>query len=137
MSVVKSKRGEADLAIITKARELASYTIHICGNEKNFPKRHRWCITNKIVSDAVDIHSNTRKANAIFVKLKIDYEERRRLQSLTIGTIDSLLGNMDIAYNLFGINDDRIEYWVGLIIEVQKLLRNWMKSDFERYENLK
>jgi DNA-binding Lrp family transcriptional regulator len=41
MSVVKSKRGESDLAIINKSRELAVYTARICSNEKNFPKRYR------------------------------------------------------------------------------------------------
>lgn len=38
MSVVKSKRGEGQLLVITKANELATYTIKICSNEKNFPK---------------------------------------------------------------------------------------------------
>lgn len=136
MSVVKSKRSQSRLEVITKARELAAYTIRICGNEKNFPKRLRWCITNKIVSDAVDIHSNIRRANAIFVKTRADYEVRRKCQVNAIGDIDSLLGNMDIAYATFGIDDDRIDYWTGLVIDIQTLLRNWIKSDYERYKNL-
>ena len=137
MSVVKSKRGESDLNVITKARELASYTLHICSNEKNFPKRYRWCITNYIISDAFEIHRNTRKANSVFVSRKSDYETRRQFQNKAIAAIDSMLGDMDIAYATFGINDDRIEYWTGLVIEIQKLLRNWRKSDQERYKDLK
>jgi hypothetical protein len=137
MSVVKSKRGESDLAIINKSRELAVYTARICSNEKNFPKRYRWCITSKIVSDAFDIYGNIRKANTIFVKIRPDYDIRRQCQNKARGALDSLLGNMDIAYSMFGINDKRIEYWTGLVIEVQSLLRNWMKSDYERYKDLK
>lgn len=136
MSVVKSKRGESELSIITKSRELASYTIKICSNEKNFPKRYRWCITNNIVTDALNIYSYIRKSNAIFVKFKDDYSERRKYQNNALGTIDSLLGNMDIAYATFGIDDNRINHWVGLVVEVQKFLRNWMKSDLERYKDL-
>ena len=55
MSVVKSKRGEGQLLVITKANELATYTIKICSNEKNFPKHYRWCITSKIVDAAIEI----------------------------------------------------------------------------------
>jgi len=137
MSVVKSKRGESDLAIINKSRELAVYTARICSNEKNFPKRYRWCITSKIVSDAFDIYGNIRKVNTIFVKIRPDYDIRRQCQNKARGALDSLLGNMDIAYSMFGINDKRIEYWTGLVIKVQSLLRNWMKSDYERYKDLK
>jgi len=137
MSVVKSKRGESDLAIINKSRELVVYTARICSNEKNFPKRYRWCITSKIVSDAFDIYGNIRKANTIFVKIRPDYDIRRQCQNKARGALDSLLGNMDIAYSMFGINDKRIEYWTGLVIKVQSLLRNWMKSDYERYKDLK
>ena len=50
--------------------------------------------------------------------------------------IESLLGNMDIAYATFSIDDKKIDYWVGLVIEIQKLLRNWMKSDLDRYKEL-
>jgi hypothetical protein len=91
MSVVKSKRGESDLAIINKSRELAVYTARICSNEKNFPKRYRWCITSKIVSDAFDIYGNIRKANTIFVKIRPDYDIRRQCQNKARGALDSLL----------------------------------------------
>ena len=136
MTVVKSKRGQSDLEIINKSRELAVYTIRICGNEKNFPKRHRWSITNKIVSNAVDIYGNIRKANEIFVKIKPDYYTRRKYQNEARATIDELLGYMDIAYDLFGINDKRIDHWTGLVIDIKSLLLKWMKSDYERFKNL-
>ena len=42
MSVVKSKRGIGKMLVVTRANELAVYTIRICSNEKNFPKRYRW-----------------------------------------------------------------------------------------------
>lgn len=103
MTVVKSKRGESDLTVVTKARELASYTLHICSNEKNFPKRYRWCITSDIVKDALEIHRNIRKANAVYVSIKSDYDTRRQYQNKAISSIDALLGDMDIAYVTFFI----------------------------------
>jgi len=72
MSVVKSKRGEGQLLVITKANELAAYSIKICSNETNFPKRYRWCITNKIVDAATEISNNAVMANSVFVKDESD-----------------------------------------------------------------
>lgn len=137
MSVVKSKRTESELDVITKSRALASYTIHICSNEKNFPKRLRWCITNDIVRDAREVHNCIRKANSIYVSIYDDYKTRRQYQNKALASIDGMLGDMDIAYELFNIDDDRIEHWTGLVIEVLNLIRNWRKSDYERHKNLK
>ena len=66
MSVVKSKRGKSKFEVLVKANELAAFTIRICSNEKNFPKRYRWAITSKIVNEAIDICRYIRKANSAF-----------------------------------------------------------------------
>jgi hypothetical protein len=137
MSVVKSKRSKPKLGVLTKARKLAVYTLRICSNEKNFPKRLRWCMINDIVKDARDIHRYIRKANSIYVAFRSDFDTRRQFQNQAIASIDAMLGDMDIAYALFNVDDDRIEYWTGLVIEVQNLLREWRKSDQERYKSLK
>lgn len=133
MSVVKSRRGENELNVITKARELAIYTIKICSNEKNFPKKFRWCITNEIVKSAKVIHSNVRKANAVYTKDKSDYVLRKQFQDIALSEIDSLFGDMDIAYELFGVDSKKMEHWTGLVFDVLTPLRNWMKSDIKRF----
>jgi len=134
MSVPKHKRGKSKLEVVTKAIELADYTIRICSNEKNFPKRHRWSITGKIVDDSIAIHDYVRKANSIYVKMESDFKTRRQYQNQAIATIDAMLGKMDIAYKMFKIDDNRIEHWTGIIIEVRKLLRGWRKSDYRKYK---
>ena len=95
MAVVKSKRGESELNVVTNSRKLAVYTIKICTNEKNFPKRYRWCVTNEIVKNTNIIHSNILKANSIYVKDESDYKLRKRHQNIALAEIGSLLGNMD------------------------------------------
>lgn len=131
MSVVKSKQTEGKLLVVTKARELAAYTIKICSNEKNFPKRYRWCITAKIV----DVSSNVNAANSIYVNddNKKDYQLRRQYQTKALAETYALLSMIDIAYSVFSIESKRIEYWTRLVNEVQVLLRNWRKSDYDRY----
>ena len=136
MSVVKSKRGEGKLVVITKSNELAVYTIKICSNEKNFPKHYRWCITNKIVDAALEINNNATKANAVYVTSAEDLKLRKAYQMQAIASTYSLLSMVDIAYRIFGIESDRVEYWTKLVTEVQKLLRQWRKSDNERYKDI-
>lgn len=136
MAVVKSKRQDGELTVLTKARELAVYTARVCNNENNFPKRHRWILNNYIVGSAIQIHRDIRKANSIFVKMESDYVTRRQLQNSALAETDALLGDMDIAYELFNVDSDRMKHWTGLILEVQNLLRNWRKKDFDRYKSL-
>ena len=136
MSVPKSKRSEGQLTVLVKANELATYTIKICSNEKNFPKHYRWCITNKIVDSALDINNYIAMANAVFVTDKNDVALRKQFQTKAIAASYALLSMMDIAYRTFGIESKKIEYWTGLVIEVQNYLRNWKKSDAERYNDI-
>jgi len=137
MSVPKSKRGKSELEVVTKSNELATYTIHICSNEKNFPKRYRWCITSKIVEAAVDINRYIIMANSVYVKDDPNmFRLRKQYQTQALASTYSLLSMMDIAYRTFGIEGSRMDYWTGLVIAVQNLLRNWKRSDELRYKDL-
>lgn len=137
MSVPKSKRGHSDLEVVTKANELATHTIHICSNEKYFPKRYRWCITSKLVDAAVDINRYIIMANSIYVGDDVEsWKLRKHYQTVALASTYSLLSMMDIAYRTFGIEGSKMDYWTGLVLNVQNLLRNWKKSDERRYKTL-
>lgn len=139
MSVPKPRRGESKLEVLVKATALASYTVRICSNEKRFPKRYRWCLTNKIVDAAIDIDRYAVLANSIFLtndqKL---FETRREYQTKALSTTYSLLSLINIAYDTYHIDGKSIDYWVGLVVDVQNLIRKWRKSDEKRfYEKLR
>ena len=137
MSVPEGKRTESKLAVQTKAIELAHYTNKICSNEKNFPKRHRWTITNKIVESALEIMGDVNEANSIYVSSKVDYDERRRLQVVALAKTARMLGYMELAYVQFKIDGKRIKHWTQLVIEVRNLIKKWKKSDSDRYKQYK
>lgn len=137
MSVPEGKRTESKLAVQTKAIELADYTITICSNEKYFPKRYRWCLTNKIVDTATDIMSDINTANSIYVSTKGDYELRRQFQTRALAYTARLLGLMELAYIKFNISDKRIKHWTQLAIDVRELIKKWRKSDNYRYKKYK
>ena len=136
MSKPLLQREQRDLMLITKAHELASYTCKICTNEKNFPKRYRWCITNKIVESAVDIDRFLNAANAVNCEHDSDgmlYRLRLYYQKRALAETYSLIASIEVAKFTFGIPTDRLEYWSKMIYAVQNYTRAWIKSDKERF----
>jgi hypothetical protein len=49
------ERTEGDYDILQKAKEVAGYVLRITQNEKFFPKRYRFSVTNKMQEKAMDI----------------------------------------------------------------------------------
>ena len=136
MSVVKSKQSEGKLVVVTKARTLAEYTLRICANEKNFPKRYRWCLTAKIVDSAMNINNGVNMANSVYVYDETDYALRKRYQTQALAETYALLSMVDIAYRAYNLETARVEYWTRLIIDVQTLIRNWRKAEIEKHDKI-
>ena len=137
MSVVESQRKDTVMPSITKSFELAKYTIHICSNEKVFPKRYRWCLTDNIVKTAVNIHNYLIMANSIFVNSKDMYRLRVKYQVMAMALAKSLLGNMQLSKEIFGIEEDRMRYWTGLVYEIENLISTCRKNEAVRYSEFK
>lgn len=136
MSVVKSKQSEGKLLVVTKSRALAEYTLRICANEKNFPKRYRWCLTAKIVDSAMNISNGVNMANSVYVRDETDYTLRKRYQTQALAETYALLSMIDIAYHAYNLETARVEYWARLIYDVQNLIRNWRKAEIEKHDRM-
>ena len=136
MSVVKSKQSEGKLLVVTKSRALAEYTLRICANEKNFPKRYRWCLTAKIVDSAMNISNGVNMANSVYVRDETDYMLRKRYQTQALAETYALLSMIDIAYHAYNLETARVEYWARLIYDVQNLIRNWRKAEIEKHDRM-
>lgn len=135
MSVVAGNRSEGDLKVITVSGELCDYTLQITSNEKHFPKRYRWSITNRILQLTLDIDDHLIYANSVYVRPEDGSLLRRQTHQLeALELTNVLLRNIDRAYRRLGIDSDRIEYWTGLIKDLQRLIRGWYRKDKERYE---
>lgn len=131
MSVVESKREDGELRALTKARELAVYTIRICCNENNFPKRYRWCITNKVVETALLINLYIEKANSVRLKnaTEVEIETRRKYQTIAIAETYAMTNLISISRDLFGLKGDKVEHWTRLVKSVRNLARAWKNSE--------
>lgn len=137
VAVPEGKRAKSKLAFHTKAIELADYTTTICNNNNIFPKRDRWMISSKIVDASLSILINVITANNTYVTTKQDYLERRKFQKVARNATSELLALMELAYAKYHIESKRIRHWTGLVYEERKLILKWMKSDKDRFQNLK
>lgn len=136
MSVPKGKRQEGKLSVLSYARELARHTFTICKNEKCFPKRDRWLLTQDIIRECSGAYIRISRANAVHVRMEGDYLYRRAQQYEAHSMLEGLLTLMDLAYMALDIPSERIEYWTGLVVKTDKALMAWIRSDERRYVKL-
>lgn len=136
MSVPKGKRTESKLQVLVELQALCTYTIQICKNEKHFPKRDRWILTQHIVKAAVEAYAMARKANAVRVVTMDDYKYRRGCQIQCKSCLEALLGLIDIAYMALSLDGDRVEFWTRQVIGAEEKLAAWRAGDRKRYREL-
>ena len=71
MAVLKNKRKEGQLKVITLGDELTVYTLRMLCNENIFPKKSRWLLAGKIADLMNEFHQNLHVGNDIFVATDI------------------------------------------------------------------
>ena len=135
MSVPEYARALGKSKVISAALENCKHTLKVCKSEKNFPKRDRWILTNKIVSDAEDILKCCILSTNITVTTAGDYELRRRYQMQAKGYAMDQLALMLIAYESLSLEISE-EYWIDLVDKFLALLQKWNDSDRRRYGHL-
>lgn len=129
-----TKRGEGKCKAVDKAQKLLIHTLKICSSENNFPKRYRWCLTNKIVDLAIDIVIETNIANQYNVFDKMRYIRRKMHQIKALTLTYALEVLVDTAYTFLGVGSFNVNYWADLIRSLRKTMLNWQKSDKRRRE---
>ena len=135
MSVAKGNRKETsdNLETARAFKGLCVYTIQICKNEKNFPKRDRWILTQPIVKCAVKAYAKVTEANAITVIKLEDYMIRRKCQMVARNKLKAMLALVEIAYDVLSLEESRLEYWTAYIKGCLNLLTRWRAGDRKRY----
>ena len=137
MSVRKGDRGEGKLQVLNKARELKKYSLGIVRSEKHFPKSTRWLYTSPIAEEIREACICIRHANSVYVSSEDEYRYRRMEQTKAHAHLDALLDLIDDAYDAGYIEGRQVEYWTGLILQTDDLLKAWIKSDREKYQENK
>ncbi len=136
MAVVKGDRSKTSEKLETAEmlKGLCVYTIQITKNEKNFPKRDRWIMTQPIVHEAIKAYTHARKANAVEVVTMEDYKERRAHQVKCRGCLEALINLIEIAQITLSLEEERVAYWTEYAMNCENMLKAWRASDRKRYK---
>ena len=133
MSVIKSKRDESEIEFVHTARQLQIHTIQKC---VNFPKRYTFYVSQPIAACATRIHEYVKCANSIYPLNQHEAQLRRDYMLRANAELNSLVSQIEVANELFGIEGDKLKYWMDIVEKEMRLVKGTMKKDRERYKNL-
>lgn len=139
MSVLKSRRHVSNLNVLNAAFTLTDYTLDKITTIDKFPKSTRWIYGYKMSDLCLEISSNIKRANAVHVDEKYgdvrkQLQERLHLQSVAGGACEALIEYIERAYVHLPLSGREVDHWVGLVIDVEKKLEAWRKSDIESFK---
>ena len=133
MSVIRSKRAESEMEFIHTARQLQIYTIQKC---VGFPKRYTFYIAQPIANAATRVHELTKKANSIYPTNAHEVQIRRDYLLRANAELNSLVSQIEVAHELFGLELRVVKYWMDLVEKEIRLVKGTLKKDRERYKNI-
>lgn len=133
MSVIKSNRAESEMEFIHTARQLQIHTIQKC---VNFPKRYTFYVSQPIAECATRIHEYVKCANSIYPLNQHEVQMRRDYLLRANAELNSLVSQLEVANELFGIEGDKMKYWMEIVEKEIRLVKAVMKKDRERYKDL-
>ncbi len=133
MSVIKSKRSTSDMEFIANARRLQIYTIQKC---VNFPKRYTFYVSQPIANAATRIYEDVKRGNSIYPLNQHEVQMRRDCFIRANMELQSMISQLEVAQELFGIEMETLKYWMTIIDTEIRLVKAVMKADRERYKNL-
>ena len=141
---------------IVHARQLCDYVFTITDNKNKFPEYEvterkdeesntvRQVITlredavlNRVRQQAFDVYILAFTANKINLKREPERkDERLGKQKKAIELCDILLGSMELCCLKYGASKKRMMHWGNMIVEVREELKDWHRSDIDRYAGI-
>ncbi|MGN1126917.1 MAG: hypothetical protein ACI4RI_05700, partial [Ruminococcus sp.] len=112
MSVIKSKRATSEVEFLSTARQLEIYSIKKCAN---FPKRYTFYISQPIANATVRIYENVKCANSVYPTNQHEVQIRRDYLIKARAELYSLISQIEVACELFGLEEKPLLYWMDMI----------------------
>ena len=127
ISVLKSRRTDkSEMSYL--ANEVEYKVIKMTMNEKYFPKRARFIITNKLIDSAMNVSANFNAANAIFPNTEEKLKLREQYQTIGKANISGLEHQLNLSVKLFNIPSAVMDDIFSQVSEMKKMYSNWVKS---------
>lgn len=134
MSVPVYRRSENKLQALKDTLAMTSYTIHMCENEKIFPKKCRWNICSRIIDNCLDSVIKIRQANKIRPSVVEQARKRVELQYQVIMNFEALWSLMTVAYESYSIPSEKVGIWSKLLLTAEECVLAWRKSDISKFK---
>lgn len=132
-NVRENERREGRLQVLTDARELCLYTLHILKNQKVFDRETDATTIEELRKCATDIYKLTYRANSVRVNSSDDWALRDSYQREAIALCSDILVLIGISKSLYHLKSTRIKYWSDMVVNLINKLRRWNESDSARY----
>lgn len=135
MSVIQSKRDEAETEFLIKARELQAFTIQKCVSA--IPKRYTFFLAQNIAQLAANVFICVKSANSIYPTNPHEVQMRRDYFIKANTNLQSLVSQVELANEIIGFEGKVMEQWSALMYAEARLISGIMKKDRARYKDIK
>ena len=85
---------------------------------------------------ATKIHDYVKCANSIYPTNQHEAQMRRDYLLRANAQLNSLVSQIELANELFGIDGEKMHYWMNIVDREISLVRATLKRDRERFHNL-
>ena len=133
MAVIKSKRAESEMEFVHTAQQLQIHTIRKC---VSFPKRYTFYVGQPMAECATRIHEYVKCANSIYPLNQHEAQIRRDYLLRANAELNSLVSQIEVASELFGLEFNKMKFWMEIVEKEIRLVKGAMKKDRERYKDL-
>ena len=133
MSVPKPQRSVSEMEFIRNARELQIFTIRKC---KKFPTRFTFYVSIPLANSSMRIYEYVKRGNSINPANQHEVQMRRDCFLKANAELYSIISQIEVAEELFGLNKDVMREWTSLVDREIALVKGAMDSDKRRYKNL-
>lgn len=126
---------ENELRVLPVAKNLIDYTLGLTDNVKNFPKKVRFTIVNRVQENALSIYERLLAANEIYpIRTEKDRIDRLNLQRDALTACKMLLFFIELSKKRGYIDAGTFDYWTKLTLDVKFMAAAWYKAEQEAVE---
>lgn len=122
------------MEFLNTARRLEIFTIQKCVN--TIPKRYTFFLAQNLSRSATAVYEYVKKGNSVYPTNAHEVQIRRDYFIKAYVELQSLVSQIEVAYELLHFDTKVLEEWSRLIGTEITLIKGVMEKDKQRYKKL-
>lgn len=132
----KTNGNNSPLHVLPVASNLIDYTLNLTDNMKNFPKKTRFTIVNRIQDHTLSIYEKLLAANEIYpIRNEDDRVQRLALQRDALTACKMLLFFIELSKKRGYIDTGTFDHWTKITLDVKFMTAAWYKAEQTQSED--